>query len=85
VVVAAGLTFQKSGRKEAQAMPHHLTDQPLSLEKRKQVFLALVDAQDRRLTVAESRRITAEDFNLTEDEIRQIEEEGLNEEWPPLS
>jgi hypothetical protein len=49
-----------------------------------EVFLALVEAQDGRLSVPESRRVTAERFRLSEQQVRQIEQEGLDGEWPPL-
>jgi hypothetical protein len=58
-------------------------EQP-SEERRKEIFLALVEAQDRALSVAESRKQIAERFGVTESQIRQIEREGLEEEWPPL-
>ena len=50
----------------------------------KQVFLALVEAQDRRMSVAASRKEVARRFGLTERQVRQIEQEGLDQEWPPL-
>ncbi len=48
------------------------------------VFLALVEAQDGEMTVPQSRKTTAERFGLTEQQIRRIEREGLDENWPPL-
>jgi hypothetical protein len=56
----------------------------LSLELRKEVFHALVEAQDSKMTVPQSRKATAERFNLTEKQVRQIEQEGVNGDWPPL-
>jgi hypothetical protein len=52
--------------------------------RRREIFQALVDAQDRAMTVAQSRKLIAERFAVSEDQIRQIEREGLNGEWPPL-
>jgi hypothetical protein len=57
----------------------------LSLEQRKEVFHALVEAQDSKMTVPQSLKATAERFNLTEKQVRRIEQEGLDGEWPPLS
>jgi len=57
----------------------------LSEARRKEVFLILVDAQDRHTTVAESRKLVAAQFGLDESQIRQIEREGLDLQWPPLS
>jgi DNA-directed RNA polymerase sigma subunit (sigma70/sigma32) len=56
----------------------------LSEARRKEIFLALVDAQDHELGVAQSRTLIAERFGLSEEQVRQIEREGLNSQWPPL-
>jgi hypothetical protein len=53
-------------------------------EQRKEIFLALVDAQDQAMSVAESRRAVAERFGLSEGQLREIEREGLDRQWPPL-
>jgi hypothetical protein len=53
-------------------------------EQRKEIFLALVDAQDQAMSVAESRRSIAERFGLSEGQLREIEREGLDRQWPPL-
>ena len=58
--------------------------QKLSEERRKEIFLALVQAQDAEMTVAQSRAAIAKQFDLKESEVQQIEREGLNEQWPPL-
>jgi hypothetical protein len=56
----------------------------LSIERRMQVFAALVDAQDAKLSVPASRKAMAERFGLTERQVRTIEQEGLDGEWTPL-
>jgi hypothetical protein len=53
-------------------------------ERRKEVFLALVEAQDRQEGVAESRRLVAGRFGVSEADVRRIEREGLDGRWPPL-
>jgi len=50
----------------------------LSEKRRKEVFLALVAAQDQELDVPRSRRVVAKRFGITEDQVRDIEEEGLD-------
>jgi hypothetical protein len=55
-----------------------------SEDRRKKVFLALVNAQDQALDVSESRRVVVQRFGLSENQIRQIEREGLDQQWPPL-
>jgi hypothetical protein len=52
--------------------------------RRKELFLALVDAQDNGLSVAESRAVIAEQFGVSEQQVRRIEREGLEGGWPPL-
>ena len=59
-------------------------NQLLSEPRRREIFLALVEAQDRGLAVAESRRATAERFRVSEKQVREIEKEGLDNRWPPL-
>jgi hypothetical protein len=54
-------------------------------DRRKEIFLALVEAQDREEGVTQSRRSVAERFGVSEDQVRQIEREGLDRQWPPLS
>lgn len=52
--------------------------------RRREIFLALVEAQDHDMGVAQSRRHVAERFGVSETQVRQIEQEGLDQEWPPL-
>ncbi len=56
----------------------------LSEPRRREIFLALVDAQDHEMSVAKSRQAIAERFGVTENQIRQIEREGIDNGWPPL-
>jgi hypothetical protein len=65
-------------------MPERYDDDFPPEPRRKEIFLALVEAQDQRLTVAESRRLIARQFGVSEEQIREIEEEGLDGQWPPL-
>jgi hypothetical protein len=51
---------------------------------RKEIFSALVDAQDQEMPVAESRREIARRFDISDEELRAIEREGLDNDWPPL-
>ena len=57
----------------------------LSEERRKEIFLALVDAQDHEMDVSQSRKLVAQRFGATEKQVRQIEREGLDRLWPPLA
>lgn len=57
---------------------------PLSEQNRREIFRALVEAQDQGMRVAQSRTAIAERFGLEEARIREIEREGLDHSWPPL-
>jgi hypothetical protein len=65
-----------------------MTERPLEESppepRRKEIFQALVEAQDQHMSVAQSRRLIARRFGVSENQIRDIEREGLNGEWPPL-
>ncbi len=56
----------------------------LAEPQRKEIFLALVEAQDRNMTVEQSGKEVAERFGVSESQVRTIEREGLDEGWPPL-
>jgi hypothetical protein len=57
----------------------------LTIQQRKDIFSALVAAQDTGLmTIRQSVEKIAKDFEITEAQLRQIEEEGVEKEWPPL-
>ncbi|MFN4258528.1 MAG: hypothetical protein ACK4RK_04475 [Gemmataceae bacterium] len=51
---------------------------------RKEIFQALVEAQDQRVGVAQSRKLVAQRFGVSVQQVRLIEQEGIDHEWPPL-
>jgi hypothetical protein len=57
---------------------------PHPLERRQELFRALVEAQDGGLDVPASLKYVAERFAVTEAEVRWVEREGLDGQWPPL-
>jgi hypothetical protein len=59
-------------------------EQELLEDRRREIFRALVDAQDQAVGVARSRKLVAERFGVSEQQVRDIEREGLEGEWPPL-
>ena len=65
-------------------MPQQAIDKAVPESQRKEIFLAIVDAQDRDLTVAQSRVLVSEKFGINENQVRDIEREGLDNGWPPL-
>jgi hypothetical protein len=56
----------------------------LSEAQRREIFLALVQAQDQGASVPVSRQQTAARFGISPDAVVEIEREGMNNEWPPL-
>ena len=52
--------------------------------QRKEIFQALVDAQDQEMSVEQSRQLISSRFGTTDAQLRQIEREGLDQQWPPL-
>jgi hypothetical protein len=61
-----------------------IPDKPLSEEQRKEVFLALADAQDHDMGVDHSRQHVAARYGVSATQVRHIEREGLDNGWPPL-
>ena len=55
-----------------------------TLEERREIFQALVETQDVIADVPRSRQMIAKKFGITEAALRQIEEEGIERQWPPL-
>ena len=57
----------------------------LTTQQRQEIFRALVTTQDLGLmTVAESVQHVVKQFEITDVQLRQIEDEGIDKEWPPL-
>jgi hypothetical protein len=60
------------------------TSDSLSEDRRREVFAALVAAQDNGAGVAQSRAEVAARFGVTAEAVARIEQEGMDQEWPPL-
>jgi hypothetical protein len=58
----------------------------LTTQQRQEIFHALVTTQDMGLmTVAQSHQHVMKQFDITEETLKKIIEEGLEKEWPPLA
>jgi hypothetical protein len=58
----------------------------LTTQQRQEIFRTLVATQDLGLmTVSESVQHVCKQFDITEAQLRQIEDEGIDKEWPPLN
>jgi hypothetical protein len=62
-----------------------MTTKRLTLQQRREIFEDLVRAQDLGLNVSQSRQRITEKHDISESQLRAIEDEGLDKEWPPLS
>ena len=56
----------------------------LTVQQRKEIFRSLVTTQDAGSAVADSIRTVSQQFQITEAQLRQIQDEGIEKEWPPL-
>jgi hypothetical protein len=65
-------------------MPQHNLEQLLPEPRRMEIFFALVETQDQDVGVARSRQLVASRFGVSEEDVKRIEQEGLDREWPPL-
>jgi hypothetical protein len=62
----------------------HNTEENLSEPVRKEIFAALVEAQDHDMSVEQSRKLITEKFGVSDMVLRKIEREGIEQQWPPL-
>ena len=61
-----------------------MLDTPLPEPQRKEAFAALIQAQDEEMPVARSRTMVAHRYGISETQVREIERQGLDNQWPPL-
>lgn len=57
----------------------------LTVQQRREIFQNLVEQQDHGLSVPESREQVVRLFKITDAQLKQIEDEGVEKEWPPLN
>jgi hypothetical protein len=57
----------------------------LSEQLSKEIFLALVEEQDAGASPAVSKEIVAKRFGISQNELAEVERQGLNFTWPPLT
>ena len=61
-----------------------MESQDLPEPRRRELFVALVAAQDEGLGVKQSRETIAARFGVGAERVAEVEEEGLDKQWPPL-
>ena len=57
----------------------------LTVQQRREIFRALVASQDLGMSVPDSLRHVVQQFEISEEQLRQIQDEGIEKEWPPLN
>ncbi len=59
----------------------------LSIQQRREIFQDLVEIQDSLipLSVRKSYEIVTEKHEISDAQLRQIENEGIEKQWPPLN
>ena len=62
-----------------------VTSKRLTVQERKAIFRALVTAQDESHNVRDSYTKVTEHYEISEEQLRLIEDEGVENEWPPLA
>ena len=62
-----------------------MASKPLTVQERKAIFRALVTAQDESHNVRDSYAKVSEHYEISEEQLRLIEDEGVENEWPPLA
>jgi hypothetical protein len=56
-----------------------------ALSERQEIFRSLVELQDRGVAVPQSRKIVCRRFGVEEWVVAEVEQEGIEEDWPPLA
>jgi hypothetical protein len=62
-----------------------MTGRRLSTDEKKEIFSRLVATQDEVNNVRKSYEMVTEHFEISEEQLKAIEDEGIDNEWPPLS
>jgi ribonuclease HII len=57
----------------------------LTSQQRKEIFSALVASQDELHNVRKSYEHVTEQYDISEEQLKEIEDEGVENEWPPLA
>lgn len=65
-------------------MAEETVEQQIAEPRRMEMFRVMVESQDRGMPVAESRRYIVQQFGVTESQVRLVEREGMDRNWPPL-
>jgi hypothetical protein len=56
----------------------------LTTEEKKEIFSHLVATQDAGESVRKSYETVTEQFDISEEQLKAIEQEGSDNDWPPL-
>jgi hypothetical protein len=78
-----GLPLAPDAQRKGSTMVSY-DDSHIPLERRMEIFQAVVEAQDQGFSSVRARQQVAKQFAVSETAVQRIEEEGLQGEWPPL-
>ena len=96
LVVCLGLSLLSGCRNEEQKQiaPAHFSGEikddpkkqgnPITIERKKEIFATLVATQDSGLSVRKSYELVMAKFSISDEQLLEIENEGLKKVWPPL-
>ena len=56
----------------------------LTVTQRREIFQTLVATQDEGMKVSQSFEHVSKQYEISDSQIRQIQEEGIEKQWPPL-
>jgi hypothetical protein len=62
-----------------------VTIRRLTKQQKRDIFRDLVSIQDLGNPVRRSRELVMEKFEISDNQLKEIEDEGLDEQWPPLN
>ncbi len=57
----------------------------LTKQQKRDIFRDLVSIQDLGNPVRRYRELVMEKFEISDSQLKEIEDEGLEEQWPPLN
>lgn len=56
----------------------------ITMEQRRAIFRAVIEAQDGGQSVTASRAGVAATYGVTVEQVAEVEREGIDGQWPPL-
>lgn len=61
-----------------------MTTASIPIDQRQVIFRAVIEAQDNGASVTDSRAKAIRTYGITAEQVKAIEHEGIEGQWPPL-